>query len=301
MNILITGGTGFVGSALTAALAAAGHSGWVISRGGAASSNRLPEEGRAAFSLVSWEALEAAPQQVKNVGAVVNLAGETINQRWTAAAKEKIRDSRVETADRLSHLLESADALPEVLIQASGVNAYGFSRSAAFTEESATGEGDFLSSVVRDWEAAAASIPARRRAVLRFGIVLDRDGGALPLMLLPFRVFAGGPLGSGEQWMSWIHRRDLVRLILFALENEAMSGVINATAPQPVQNRDFAKAAAAVLHSSAWLRAPGGPLKLALGEMSALLLEGQRVLPAKALEAGFRFLYPDIRSALEAK
>ncbi|MNC51620.1 Epimerase family protein [compost metagenome] len=116
--------------------------------------------------------------------------------------------------------------------------------------------------------------------MLRFGIVLDREGGALPLMLLPFRLFAGGPMGDGGQWMSWIHRRDLVRLILFALENDA---------------------AAAVLHSSAWLRAPGAPLKLALGEMSALLLEGQRVLPAKALEAGFSFLYPDIRSALEEK
>lgn len=299
MNILITGGTGFIGSALTAALADAGHGGWIISRrgGGAAV---LPPEGDAAFSLVGWEALEAAPQLLKNVDAVVNLAGETINQRWTPAAKEKIRNSRVETS-RLSRLLEAADALPEVLVQASGVNAYGFSRSGTFTEDSSLGEGDFLSGVVRDWEAAAASIPARRRAVLRFGIVLDREGGALPLMLLPFRVFVGGPLGTGEQWMSWIHRRDLVRLILYVLDHEAMSGVINATAPQPVQNREFAQAAAEVLHSFAWLRAPGAPLRLALGEMSALLLEGQRVLPAKALEAGFRFRYPDIRSALEEK
>lgn len=301
MNILITGGTGFVGSALTSALAEAGHRGWIISRRGGGSA-ALPEEGgEEAFTLVSWEALEAQPQLLKNADAVLNLAGETISQRWTPAAKEKIRDSRVETADRLSHLLESADALPEVLVQASGVNAYGFSRSRTFTEESSLGDGDFLSGVVRDWEAAAASIPARRRAVLRFGIVLDRDGGALPLMLLPFRLFAGGPLGSGEQWMSWIHRQDLVRLILYVLDHEAMSGVINATAPQPVQNREFAQAAAEVLHSFAWLKAPGAPLRLALGEMSALLLEGQRVLPAKALEAGFRFRYPDIRSALEGK
>lgn len=300
MNMLITGGTGFIGSALTAALAKAGHRGWVISRSGGRAAV-FPPEGGAAFTPVGWEALEAAPQLLKNVDAVVNLAGETINQRWTPAAKEKIRNSRVETADRLSRLLEAADALPEVLVQASGVNAYGFSRSGTFTEDSSLGEGDFLSSVVRDWEAASASIPARRRAVLRFGIVLDREGGALPLMLLPFRVFVGGPLGTGEQWMSWIHRRDLVRLILYVLDHETMSGVINATAPGPVQNREFAQAAAEVLHSFAWLRAPGAPLRLALGEMSALLLEGQRVLPAKALEAGFRFLYPDIRSALEEK
>lgn len=300
MNILITGGTGFIGSALIAALAEAGHTGWIISRRGAAASAEADDSGTA-FPLVGWEQLEAAPQLVNDVDAVVNLAGETINQRWTAVAKAKIRASRVETAERLSSLLESAGAEPKVLVQASGANAYGFSRTATFTEKSPTSGGDFLSSVVREWEAAATSIPARRRAVLRFGIVLDREGGALPLMLLPFRLFAGGPMGSGEQWMSWIHRQDLVRLILFTLENETLSGVINATAPVPVQNRDFAKIAADVLHSSAWLRAPGAPLRLALGEMSALLLEGQRVLPAKALEAGFRFRCPDIRSALEEK
>lgn len=300
MNILITGGTGFIGRALTAALADAGHCGWIISRRGSGS-QAAAEEGTAAFRLTGWEQLEAAPKLVGKVDAVVNLAGETINQRWTAAAKERIRASRLETRERLSRLLKSAEAEPEVLVQASGVNAYGFSGTETFTEESPTAEGDFLSSVVRDWEAAAAAIPARRRAVLRFGIVLDNDGGALPLMLLPFRLLAGGPMGDGQQWMSWIHRQDLVRLILFTLEKEGLSGVINATAPEPVQNRDFAKAAAAALHSFAWLPAPGAPLRLVLGEMSALLLEGQRVVPAKALEAGFRFRYPDIRSALEAK
>lgn len=186
-----------------------------------------------------------------------------------------------------------------MLVQASGVNAYGFSESASFTEDSPTTDSDFLSSVVRDWEQAAKRIPARRRALLRFGIVLGNGGGALPSMLLPFRAMAGGPVGSGRQWMSWIHLQDLTRLIVHALENDSLSGPINAVSPEPARNEQFGRAAARALGRPYWLVAPSLPLKLALGEMSELLLKGQRVLPDKALQSGFRFDFPEIQPALD--
>lgn len=296
MKIVITGGTGFIGTALAEALVREGHSGFIISRR-AGEAGPVREQAGEGLSIIGWEQLERSPQLLQNVDAVINLAGETISQRWTAAAKNRMRRSRLETALRLSVLLRSADACPQVLIQASGVHAYGFSASETFTEDSRTTDSDFLSALVRDWEEAAEQIPARRRVIMRLGIVLGESGGALPKMLLPFRLFAGGPVGDGRQWMSWIHREDLVNLILFALDHDILSGAVNAVAPQPVTNSEFGRAAAAALSRPFWLTAPAVPLRLLLGEMAGLLLEGQRVLPAKALQSGFSFRYPDIRSA----
>ncbi|MGN7456486.1 TIGR01777 family oxidoreductase [Paenibacillus pasadenensis] len=298
MKIVITGGTGFIGRALVERLSRAGHSGWIVSRSSAKAPGTAPN-GAGSFRVVGWDRLEEDPSELAGVEAIVNLAGEPISQRWTNSAKKRIRESRIETAAKLGALLERAKADPQVLVQASGVNAYGFSESASFTEDSPTTDSDFLSSVVRDWEQAAKRIPARRRALLRFGIVLGNGGGALPSMLLPFRAMAGGPVGSGRQWMSWIHLQDLTRLIVHALENDSLSGPINAVSPEPARNEQFGRAAARALGRPYWLVAPSLPLKLALGEMSELLLKGQRVLPDKALQSGFRFDFPEIQPALD--
>ncbi|SDS19644.1 hypothetical protein SAMN05444162_0939 [Paenibacillaceae bacterium GAS479] len=299
MRIAITGGTGFIGQALMKALMSLGHSGWIISR---SLPDKAPGNGSTpagGFVRVSWGQLEASPQLLNGVEAVINLAGETISQRWTETAKNRIRSSRVETAAKLADILSQADIMPKILVQASGVNAYGFSDSATFTEENPTAEEDFLASVVRDWEHAAKAIPAERNVTLRFGVVLGKDGGALPRMLLPFRMMAGGPLGSGKQWMSWIHLQDLVQLIIHSLNSVTLEGVVNATAPEPARNSEFGRAAAKALGRPYWLIAPSPPLRLALGEMSDLLLKGQRVVPAKALADGFRFQFPSIQEALD--
>lgn len=298
MNIAVTGGTGFVGQALIEALTEAGHSGWIISRSAEnkASGTGLGPAG--SFVQISWEQLEQDPLLLKGVDAVVNLAGESISQRWTNAAKQRIRSSRINAASALSAALNRAGLTPDVLVQASGVNAYGFSDSATFTEDSPVSEGDFLASVVRDWEHAARAIPAKRIAMLRFGIVLGASGGALPSMLLPFRMMAGGPLGSGDQWISWIHKQDLIRLIIYTLEHSSLEGAVNAVSPEPVRNSEFGRAAAAALGRPYWLVAPATPLRLLLGEMSELLLKGQKVLPVKAIESGFQFRHHAIREAL---
>ncbi|QJC51267.1 TIGR01777 family protein [Paenibacillus albicereus] len=298
MKIIIAGGTGFIGRALVQRLSQAGHAGWIVSRSSAKAPAAAPI-GDGSFRVVGWDQLEADPSELAAADAVVNLAGEPISQRWTSAAKKRIRDSRIETASRLGTLLKRAGADPQVLVQASGVNAYGFDETAAFTEESPTTDRDFLSSVVRDWEQAAELIPARRRALLRFGIVLGNGGGALPSMLLPFRAMAGGPVGNGRQWMSWIHLHDLTRLIVHTLENDSLSGPVNTVSPEPVRNEQFGRAAARALGRPYWLIAPALPLKLALGEMSELLLQGQRVLPEKALKSGFRFHFAEIQPALD--
>ena len=257
-----------------------------------ASSPRKPDDG--SFASISWEELERNPLLLEGVEGIVNLAGESINQLWTDAAKKRINASRVEAAERLKRIISGLPRQPNVWINASGVNAYGNSLTDTFTEESPMNSVDFLSSVVRDWEQAASGAPAARTVFLRIGIVLDRDGGALPKMLLPFRLLAGGPLGSGNQWISWIHLQDIVRLISFLLTDDSVSGPVNASAPQPVTNEQFGRAAASTLRKPYWIKAPSPALKLVLGEMSALLLEGQRVLPAKALEAGFKFQFETI-------
>jgi hypothetical protein len=275
VNIAITGATGMIGARLQQRLAEAGHRAVAIPRGAAA----------------------------PTCDAIVHLAGEPIAQRWTEAAKKRIYDSRVEGTRDLVNALSQQSQRPRVLVCASAVGIYGSRGDELLTENSSAGSG-FLPRLAIAWEESARSAEALgiRVVSLRFGMVLGR-GGALAKLLPPFRLGAGGRLGSGHQWMSWIHIDDAVSLILFAMENAAggpLSGAINATAPHPVTNDEFTRRLAAALHRPAIFPVPVFALKLAFGEMSEVLLDSQRVLPAAAQAAGFHFQYPELSAALES-
>lgn len=271
MNIAITGASGLIGTRLREQLTGAGHTAVAIARAG--------------------------PPPACD--ALVHLAGEPVAQRWTAAAKKRIHDSRVEGTRRLVSALSAQSQRPRVLICASAVGYYGSRGDQILTEASSPGD-DFLARIVVDWEDAARSAEslAIRVVCLRFGMVLGH-GGALAKLLPPFRFGVGGRLGSGHQWMAWIHIEDAVNLILFALNLAALRGAINATAPHPVTNEEFTHRLATALHRPAFLPVPGFALRLALGEMSEMVLASQRVLPAIAKSSGFRFQYPDLQKALE--
>lgn len=231
--------------------------------------------------------------------AVVHLAGEPVAQRWTEDAKKRIADSRVEGTRRLINALSLQAQRPRVLVCASAVGYYGSRGDQILLEDSSPGS-DFLARVVVAWEEAAGlgESLGMRVVRMRFGMVLGH-GGALAKLLPPFRFGAGGKLGSGHQWMAWIHLEDAVNLILFALDYGAIRGAVNATAPHPVTNEEFTGRLANVLHRPAFLPVPAFALKLALGEMAEMVLASQRVLPTVAKSAGFRFQYPELRLALE--
>jgi len=271
MNIGITGASGLIGTRLRERLKEAGHAALPIPR-------------------------DSAPPACD---ALVHLAGEPVAQRWTAAARKRIHDSRVEGTRHLVNTLSAQSARPRVLVCASAVGFYGSRGDQILTEASSAGT-DFLARVVVEWEEAAqlAESLGIRVVRLRFGMVLG-NGGALPKLLPPFRFGVGGRLGSGHQWMAWIHVDDAVNLILFALNYAAIRGAVNATAPHPVTNEEFTERLAITLHRPAFLPVPAFALKLALGDMSEMLLASQRVLPTVAKSAGFRFQYPDLRAALE--
>jgi uncharacterized protein (TIGR01777 family) len=275
VTVAITGASGMIGQRLQHRLAEAGHTPRAIPRDAAAPA----------------------------CDALVHLAGEPIAQRWTEAAKKRILDSRVEGTRRLVSALSAQSQRPRVLVCASAVGIYGSRGDEILTENSPPGSG-FLPRVVMDWEAAARSAETLgiRVISLRFGMVLGH-GGALAKLLPPFRLGAGGRLGSGRQWMSWIHVDDAVSLILFAMEDAsgaALKGAINATAPRPVTNAEFTRTLAAALHRPAVFPVPIFALKLAFGEMSEVLLDSQRALPAAAQAAGFHFEYPALPAALDS-
>lgn len=243
---------------------------------------------------------EPPPASLASADAVVHLAGEPVSQRWTAGAKRRIHDSRVEGTRRLVSALAAQSHPPRVLVCASAVGYYGSRGDEILTEASSPGS-DFLAQVVMDWENAAQSAEALgiRVVRLRFGMVLGREGGALAKLLPVFRFGLGARLGSGEQWMAWIHLNDAVNLILFAINFAAIRGAVNASAPYPVSNDEFTSRLATALHRPAILYAPSFALRLLLGEMSEMLLASQRVLPSAAKSAGFPFQYPDLNAALE--
>jgi hypothetical protein len=230
---------------------------------------------------------------------LVHLTGEPVAQRWTPEVKQRIRSSRVDGTRNLVSALAKLSERPRVLVCASAIGYYGSRGDDLLTETSSPG-GDFLAQVVVDWERAAGEAEALgiRVVPLRFGVVLGKDGGALPKMLPPFRLGLGGRLSSGQQWMSWIHVDDVIGLIRFALENSAVRGALNATALQPVTNAEFTRELAAALHRPAVFPVPGLALKLLFGEMAEVILGSQRVVPRAALSAGFRFEYPELRGAL---
>jgi uncharacterized protein (TIGR01777 family) len=301
MNIVIAGGSGFLGRALTDALTADRHEVVILTR--------QPSTERPASPLVRTLAWtpdgQAGPwaAAVDTADAVINLAGESIAAgRWSAARKKRIIESRLLATRSLTAAIGRAAHPPAVFVSGSAVGYYGPLGDELVTEERNAGS-DFLAQVCVQWEEEAAHIdPARTRLVcLRTGLVLERDGGALPQMLLPFRLGAGGPVGSGRQYWPWIHRRDWIDLVRFALVTPAVTGAVNATAPNPVTNAAFAKALGRVMHRPAFMPAPAFALRLLLGEMAdALLLAGQRAVPAKANRLGFSFTYTDVEAALRA-
>jgi uncharacterized protein len=295
--VLISGSTGLVGSALANALRRQGHDVAGLLR----PATRVRSSGAQA---VSWDPEAGALDPgAEGADAVVHLAGASIAEgRWTAARKRLLRDSRVAATHSLIGALKKMTRPPGVFIGASAIGFYGDRGDEELTESSAPGT-DFLADLTRQWEAASlrASEFGARAVVLRTGIVLDKKGGALPRMALPFRFGAGGRLGSGQQWMSWLALEELVAMIQFALATNSLSGPANAVAPHPVRNTDFTRVLARVLRRPALFPAPAFALRLALGEMAdRLLLASQRVLPKKIESLGYRFLLPDLESALRA-
>jgi uncharacterized protein len=294
VRIVIAGGSGFLGRALADALRREGRQVKVLTR----------RPGALAADDVRWnpESGGAWSGVLERTEAVVNLAGEGIADRsWTAARKAAILSSRITATRTLSEAIRACAHPPRIFVSASGVGFYGTPGDQPLTEESAPGS-DFLATVCRLWEReTSAAVGVARIVFLRTGVVLSRDGGALPRMALPFRFFVGGRLGSGRQYVSWIHLKDWVEMVRWAL-NDTVSGPLNVTAPNPVTNAGFAHALAAAMHRPALFPVPAFVLRGMLGrEMAdALLLEGQRALPRRAETLGFRFRYPTVDAALDA-
>ncbi len=306
MKILISGSTGLIGSAAVDALGRAGHTVSRLVRPETAARASAPKPGEPAFgALVRWDPVggDFDAQPAEGADAVVHLAGASIGDaRWSDRRKRLLYTSRVDATRHLVRALAGLRPPPRVLVAASAIGYYGDRGDEELTEESAPGE-DFLACLARDWEAESARAAGfgARVTMLRFGVILSRHGGALPRMLLPFRLGAGGRLGSGRQWMSWIALGDAIGALRFALEHDAVRGAVNAVAPDPVRNREFTKALGRALHRPALFPAPAFALRLALGEMAdALLLSSQRVLPGKLGALGYNFQFSTLSEALDA-
>jgi hypothetical protein len=292
VSIVVLGGTGLLGSALVTDLRRAGRDVRVLTR-----RPRQPGD-------VPWDQrapLDTLAAVLAGADAVINLAGAPIARRWTRTHKQAIVESRVALTERLAGAIAAASPRPPVLISASAVGIYGPRGDEWLTEASAPGEG-FLAQTAVAWEQAAFSAAPHTRVVaLRTGIVFDRRGGALAPMALPFRLFVGGTLGSGRQYVSWIHIHDWIAMVRWALTNDAVSGPINLTAPQPVTNLELTRTLARVLRRPALFPVPAFVLRIVLGEMAEAVLTGQRVLPATATALGFTFKYPELEGALRAE
>lgn len=298
MNVLVTGATGFIGRKVCAALSEGGHGVRVLSRNPAAARARLP-----GAKVLAWRPLEGPPpvEALESVHAVVHLAGEPVAGSWRRPGKKAaIQESRVRGTENLVAGIAAAGGVERFLC-ASAVGYYGEGGERELAEDAPPGEG-FLPGVCRAWEAAAEQAAGACGTVfrLRIGLVLGPDGGALPPMVRAFRFGLGGPFGSGRQWWPWIHREDLVGLIRFLLEEDLPPGPVNATAPGPVRQRAFARTLARILHRPAVLPAPAVALRLLLGGFAEELLASRKVIPRRALEAGFRFTHPGLEEALEA-
>lgn len=292
MHVVVAGGSGFIGKALIEELQAAGHRVSVLTRGDTAAQRGLG-------SGVAASAWSELPHALRGVDAVVNLAGESIaGGRWTPARKQRILESRLRTTQALVEAMTKVEPRPRVLVTASAVGYYG--DRATPVDESAAPGSDFLAGVCSQWEAAAqqADELGVRVVRLRIGVVLGKGGGALPRMLLPFKLFAGGPVGSGRQGFPWVHLADVVGLIRWALETPHVAGALNAVAPVQQNGAEFARALGQVMGRPSWLPVPGFALRAGLGEMADLLLTGQFVVPAVAQRLGYRFRFPEVAAAL---
>lgn len=298
-RVLVTGGTGFIGSQVCDALHEKGDAVHVLSRNSARAQTKL----HSAKAVYGWnpETEQIPSEAISDVVAVVHLAGETIAGRWNAAKKRRIRDSRILSTRNLVASLADADTKPAVLVCASAIGYYGDSGDAHFTEVSPAGT-DFLATVCAEWEAEAqkASEFGIRVVTVRIGLVLGLGGGLLQQVLPPFKMGVGGKLGSGTQWMSWIHVDDVVGIILHTLENEEINGALNATAPVPVRNTEFTKILGAVLRRPTLFPVPTFGLRLMMGEFADFVVLSQNVLPEKTEASGYEFCYRTLESALKA-
>jgi uncharacterized protein (TIGR01777 family) len=298
MKVFMTGGTGFVGTTLARELAAKGHSVTVLMRKGESARN-LPAGARALQGDPT--ARGAWQEEVPGHEIFINLAGASILTRWTDEAKRIIRESRILTTRHLVEAMAPRKGKETHLFSTSGAGYYGYHGDEDLTEQSTPGT-DFLAMLSRDWEGEAlrAKDYGVRVALMRFGIVMGESGGMLGEVLPVFRMYLGADLGSGRQWLSWIHEMDLARIFLFLVEeNRALDGPINCTAPEPVRNHEFTKTLGGVLGVPTFLPpVPGFMLRLMKGEFGSVILRGARVLPRKLLDAGFRFRYPTLQAAL---
>jgi uncharacterized protein (TIGR01777 family) len=294
MHILISGGTGFIGSYLTKALLERGDTVGIITRSPA---GKVPQKG---VAYISWDA--DLDTSMNEADAVVNMAGKNLfESRWTDAVKRDIIDSRVETTRTLAKGIAMAKSKPKVFVSFSATGYYGSRGDQPLTEEAAPGH-DFLADVCVQWEdAAAKAIEAGVRTVFpRVGIVQQKEDGALAKMLIPFNMFVGGPLGDGSQHYPWIHMDDVIGLILHAIDNPAVEGAMNVAAPEHGTMNEFAKDLGSVLGRPSFFSVPETALKIAVGEAAEAIVSSTRIVPAKALQTGYRFRYTDTKMALRA-
>ncbi|WP_112179955.1 MULTISPECIES: TIGR01777 family oxidoreductase [Paraliobacillus] len=295
MKIAIAGGTGFVGKHVTDLLVSKGHQVYILTRS--------PEKylGTENIRYVGWLSERYTPEQsLTDCNAIINLAGESLFGYWTSDKKERIVSSRVKATDSVIKLIDGMEKKPEVLINASAVGFYGTSTTEMFSEETTKSGDDFLAEVTQKWESVAYQATERdvRVVCARLGIVLGKKG-TLELMALPYKFFVGGKIGSGEQWISWIHVKDVAALFLHAIEDNSINGPLNASAPHPIQQKVFSKQLANKLHRPDWIPIPAFFLRTLLGEMSMLVVDGQAVFPKKAQAHHYSFEYPEIEQALD--
>jgi len=302
MKVAITGATGFVGSRLVQQLRLEPIKVLVLTRNTQRAQKLFPKSAYPNVEIAAYTPTVSGSWQnhIASCEAVVNLAGESISEgRWTTERKQEILNSRKLTTQKIVEAIVSSTTKPKVLINASAVGFYGTSQNATFDENSPPGS-DFLAQVCQDWEAQAQKVTDSgvRLVILRFGIVLGM-GGALGKMITPFKLFAGGPIGSGEQWFSWIHVDDVVNLILKSLSTSGMSDVYNATAPQPVRMAELCTTMGEVMNRPSWLPVPSFAIEAMLGDGAVVVLEGQKVLPQRTLSSGFKYDYSDLKLALK--
>jgi len=297
MKILITGGTGFVGTQLTSRLIQDRHEVNILTRSLKGTKRSSP-----GISYLEGDPTKKGSWQeaIKNHDAVINLAGASIFSKWTEEHKKAIRESRVNTTQNIVEGIPSRPERPFTLFSTSAVGYYGFCGDEELAEESPHGD-DFLASIAMEWEGEAlkARDKGARVVITRFGIVMGEKGGALSQMIPLFKKYIGGPIGSGKQWFSWVHIKDLAEAFTFLLKHPEISGPVNVCSPNPVRNKDLAKALGKALHKPSFIHAPGFMVKLVLGEFGSVILEGQRVIPKRLLERGFAFQYPEIDKALQ--
>ena len=298
MKVVIFGGTGFVGRSLADELLTNGYYVLVVTR----NRQKIVKDLVSKVKIIEWDNNSplSSISELFEADVVVNLAGESIgNRRWSNSVKQEILASRIRTTRAIVSAINDGIIKPKVLISASAIGYYGSRQGEEITEIEETGQ-DFLAQVCRDWENEAykAQSDLTRVATIRIGVVLGREG-ALNRMITPFKFYIGGPLGTGNQWLSWIHITDLTRIIRFVVENHELTGPVNATAPVPVTMKEFSQVLGEVMNKPSWLPIPPWILKIALGQMSEMLLHGQRVVPKKIIDGGFEFRFSKLKVALE--